>query len=48
MIRNQYKHIPHPTLNTMDTDKILQTPTKDTHSKPNEELFPKQVVLQVP
>ena len=31
-----------------DTQKIWQTPTKDTHNKLNEQLFPKQVNIQLP
>ena len=46
MIRNKYNQIPHPTLETKR--ERTQAFTTDTHSKPNEQLFPKQVVIQLP
>ena len=52
MIRYWYNHIQHPILNTKrekkDSHKIWPTPMKDMHRKPNEQLFPKQVVIPLP
>ena len=51
MIRNWYNQIPYPAFNTKR--EIIkynrwQQFTKDTHDKPNEQLFPRQVAIQVP
>ena len=51
MIRNQHNQIPHPALKTKS--KITkytnwQQFTKGTHGKPNEQLFPRQVVIHIP
>ena len=51
MIRNWYNQIPHPALKTKrETTKYInwQQFTKDTRGKPNEQLFPRQVVIQLP
>ena len=51
MIRNWYNQIPHPALKTKrETTKYInwQQFTKDTRVKPNEQLFPRQVVIQLP
>ena len=51
MIRNWYNQIPHPALKTKrETTKYInwQQFTKCTRGKPNEQLFPKQVVMQLP
>ena len=51
MIRNLYNLIPHPALKTKrEITKYInwQQFTKGTHIKPNEKLFPKQVVIQLP
>ena len=52
MIRNKYHQIPNPTFKTLgketQSQKLIKKITKDTHSKPNEQLFPKQVVIQLP
>ena len=51
MIRNWYKQIPHPALETKrEITKYTnwQKFTKGTGGKPNEQLFPKQVVTQLP
>ena len=51
MIRNWYNQIPHPALKTKrETTKYInwQQFTKDSHDKPNEQLFPRQVVIQLP
>ena len=54
MIRNWYNQIPHPALKTKrEITKYINWRqfTKGTHSKPNEpneQLFPKQVVIQLP
>ena len=51
MIRNRYNQIPHPALITKrEITKYInwQQFTKGTHGKPNEQLFPKQVVIQLP
>ena len=47
MIRNWYNQIPHPALkNQREINKYLnwQQFTKGTRGKPNEQLFPRQVV----
>ena len=44
MVRNWYNQIPHPALKT----KGKQLITKGTRGKPNEQLFPRQVVIQLP
>ena len=51
MTRNRYNQIPHPALKTQReiTQYInWQQFTKGTRGKPNEQLFPKQVVIQLP
>ena len=51
MIRNRYNQIPLPALETKrDITKYInwQQFTKGTRGKPNEQLFPKQVVIQLP
>ena len=51
MIRNQYNQIPHPALKTKrETTKYInwQQFTNGTCGKPNEQLFPRQVVIQLP
>ena len=51
MISNWYNQIPYPALKTKKgvTKYInLQQFTKGTHGKPNEQLFPRQVVIQLP
>ena len=51
MIRNWYNQIPHPALKTKrEITKHInwQQFTKGTRGKPNEQLFPKQVVIQLP
>ena len=53
MIRNWYNQIPNPVLKTkmeMHVTKYInwQQFTKGTRSKPNEQLFPRQVVIQLP
>ena len=51
MIRNWYNQIPHPTFKTKRETikyKNWQQFTKDTRGKPNEQLFPRQVVIQLP
>ena len=51
MIRNPYNQIPHPALKTKrEITKYInwQQFTKGTRGKPNEQLFPKQVVIQLP
>ena len=51
MIRNWYNQIPHIALKTKrEIAKyiIWQQFTKGTRSKPNEQLFPRQVVIQLP
>ena len=48
---NWYNQIPHPALKTKrETTKYIkwQQFTKVTRGKPNEQLFPKQVVMQLP
>ena len=50
MIRNWYNQIPHPALKTKrEVTKYINWPqfTKGTRGKPNEQLFPKQVVIQL-
>ena len=51
MIRDWYNQIPHPALKTK-REIIqyinLQQFTKGMHGKPNEQLFPRQVVIQLP
>ena len=49
MIRNWYIQIPYPALKTKrEITKYINWRgfTKDTRSKPNEQLFPKQVVIE--
>ena len=51
MVRNWYNQIPHPTLKTKReiTKYInLQQVTKGTRGKPNEQHFPRKVVIQLP
>ena len=51
MIRNWYNQIPHSALKTKkEITKYInwQQFTKGTRGKPNEQLFPKQVVIQLP
>ena len=48
MIRNWYNQIPHPALKTKrEITKYIkwQQFTKGTRGKPNEQLFPRQVVI---
>ena len=46
MIRNWYSQIPHPALKTKREN--WQQFTKGTRGKPNEQLFPRLVVIQLP
>ena len=51
MIRNWYNQIPHPALKTKrEITKFInwQQFTKGMPSKPNEQLFARQVVIQLP
>ena len=52
MIRNfKYNQIPFPTLKLkrkIRTHTKMKKVHEDTHSKANEQLFPKQVVIQLP
>ena len=55
MIRNWYNQIPYPALKTKrETAYVIlqyinwQQFTKGTRGKPNEQLFPRQVVIQLP
>ena len=51
MIRNRYNQILHPALKTKrEITKYInwQQFTKGTRGKPNEQLFSKQVVIQLP
>ena len=51
MIRNWYNQITHPALKTKkEITKYInwQQFAKGTRGKPNEQLFPKQVVIQQP
>ena len=51
MIRNWYNQIPYPALKTkMEITKYInwQQFTKGTRGKPNEQLFFRQVVIQLP
>ena len=51
MIRNWYNQIPHPALKTKrETTKYInwQQFTKGTRGKPNEQLFSRQVAIQLP
>ena len=51
MIRNWYNQIPHPALKTKrEITKYInwQQFTKGTRDKLNEQLFPGQVVIQLP
>ena len=51
MIRNWYNQIPHPALKIKrEITKYInwQQFTKGTRSKPNEQLFPRQVIIQLP
>ena len=51
MIRNRYNQIPHPALKTKrEITKYInrQQFTKGTSGKPNEQLFPKEMVIQLP
>ena len=50
MIGNWYNQIPNPALKTKkEKTKYInwQQFTKDTRGKPNEQLFPRQVVIQL-
>ena len=50
MIRNWYNQIPHPALKTKrEITKYInwQQFTKGTRGKPNKQLFPKQVAIQL-
>ena len=50
MIRNWYNQIPYPSLKTQrESTKYInwQQFTKDTRGKPNEQLFPRQMVIQL-
>ena len=49
--RNRYNQIPHPALKTKsEITKYInwQQFTNGTSGKPNEQLFPKQMVIQLP
>ena len=51
MIRNRYNQIPDPAPTTKrEITKYInwQQFTKGTRGKPNEQLFPKEVVIQLP
>ena len=51
MIRNRYNQILHPALKAQrEITKYInwQQFTKGTSGKPNEQLFPKQMVIQLP
>ena len=51
MIKNRYNQIPYPALKTKrETTKYInwQQFTKGTRGKPNEQLFPRQVAIQLP
>ena len=51
MTRHKYYHIQHPTLTTKSERRTytnVNSLTKDSHSKPNEKLIPKQVDIQLP
>ena len=51
MVRDRYNQIPHHALKTKkQITKYInwQQFTKGTRSKPNEQLFPKQIVIQLP
>ena len=51
MIRNRYNPVPHPALKIKrEITKYInwQQFTKGTRGLPNEQLFPKQVVIQLP
>ena len=51
MIRNWYNQIPHPALKTKrEITKYInwQQFTNGTRDKPNEQLFPRQVIIQLP
>ena len=51
MIRNWYNQIPYPALKTKrERTKCIkwQQCTKGLRGKPNEQLFPRQVVIQLP
>ena len=51
MIRNWYNQIPYPALKTKrEITKYInwQQFTKDMRGKQNEQLFPRQVVIQLP
>ena len=51
MIRNWYNQIPYPALKTKrEITKHInwQQFTKGSRGKPNEQLFPRQVVIQLP
>ena len=51
MIRNRYNQIPYPALKTKrEITKYInwQQLTKSTRGKPNEQLFSKQMVIQLP
>ena len=46
MIRNWYNRIPHPALKTKT--EITKYMNLQQYTKPNEQLFPRQVVIQLP
>ena len=49
MIRSWYNQIPYPALKTnSEITKYMHRFTKDTRGKPNKNLFPTQVVIQLP
>ena len=49
MIRKWYNQIPHPALKTKRETYInWRQFTKGTRGKPNEQLFPRQVAIQLP
>ena len=51
MIRNWYNQIPYPVRKTKkETTKYInwQQFTNGTRGKPNEQLFPRQVIIQLP
>ena len=51
MIRNWYNRVPYPALKTkreIPNYVNLQQFTKGTRGKPNEQLFPRRVIIQLP
>ena len=48
MIRNQYNHILPPMPKGKDGHTQNLTNAHERHAHPNEQLFPKQVVIQLP